>query len=119
MDDDIIYLDPWDTEPLHEVRNQRLFDYLAADMEEEGWQGRPLLVIETEHGYVAWTGSHRIAAAREAELKEVPCLIVPEEDLGPEYSARYGHVEDHERLKILREIGNEPAAELMWTEGRL
>ena len=78
-----------------------------------------MLVIETAGGYVAWTGSPRIAAARVAELQKLPCLIVPEAELGPEYSAKHGHVFDYDPLKILLEMGNEPAIKLMWFENKI
>lgn len=106
--------------PLHEVRSRKLFEELAADMRENGWQGRPLLVIEREDDFVAWTGSHRIAAAIEAGLSDVPCHVVDERELLPHgVDAEWGHVEDCERLKVIRKIGDEDALHIMWQEGRL
>src|SRR6266550_2327590 len=46
---------------------------LALDMRKHGWRGRPLLVIQRQEAYFAWTGSHRIAAAMKAGLEAVPC----------------------------------------------
>jgi len=50
---------------------------IAAAMRRDGWQGRPLLIEEDVEGRLhAWTGSHRISAAREAGLIEVPCRVI-------------------------------------------
>jgi len=90
-------------------------------MRKNGWQGRPLLVIERESKepwYVAWTGSHRIAAAIDAGLDEVPCYVLDESLLPEEVDAEWGHVQDYERLAILRKTGDETAIRLMDLEGR-
>jgi hypothetical protein len=106
--------------PLHEARNPRLVDDLVADMRENGWQGIPLLVIEREHDYLAWTGSHRIAAARKAEFLSIPCYVIQEQDLlSLGFDAEYGHVQDYERLAIIRKLGDETALNIMWQEGRI
>ena len=44
-------LDPHEIEVIH-ARNRPLRD-LIDSMQEDGWQGRPLLVIEAESGFVA------------------------------------------------------------------
>lgn len=62
--------------PFHEVRDQDKFEKLTADMEENGWKGRPLLVIGCGGEYRALTGSHRLPAARKAGLEEVPVACV-------------------------------------------
>ena len=121
MNHDCNWISPERIKPLHQVRNKRLLAELSADMEENGWQGRPLLVIERESKeprYVAWTGSHRIAAAIEAGLDEVPCYVLDENLLPEEVDAEWGHVQDYERLAILRKTGDEAAIHLMWQEGR-
>lgn len=115
----ILHLDPNAITPLHEARNRRHADSLAADMKENGWEGRPLLVIKRKSNYLAWTGSHRIAAAREAGLSSVPCYVLQQSKLARHgFDAEWGHVEDHERLKILTTIGDETAIHIMWQEGR-
>lgn len=60
----------------HEVRDLKKYQKLKADMEKNGWNGRPLLVVEYEGKYIALTGSHRLSAAKSAGLKEIPvaCL---------------------------------------------
>lgn len=105
--------------PLHEARSQRKLKELAANMKESGWRGRPLLVIERESEYLAWTGSHRIAAARKAGLPAVPCHVIQERKLIRHgFDAQWGHVDDADRLKAMRKIGDEVALHIMWQEGR-
>src|SRR5437868_2722841 len=117
MASDIDWIEPSRIKPLHDVRNQRILDELVASMLDQGWNGRPLLVIQRGANYFAWTGSHRIAAAKEAGLQAVPCYVLQENRLP--VTADYGHVEDYERLKILSEIGDETAIHIMWQEGRV
>lgn len=45
---------------------------LTASMRADGWQGAPLVVLP-DYG-IAYSGSHRLAAAEEAELEIVPCV---------------------------------------------
>ena len=56
-------------------------------MKVEGWSGRKILVEEVisrigpqEPRYYAWTGSHRIDAAKKTGLRAVPCLIIEAEE---------------------------------------
>jgi hypothetical protein len=112
-------IDPAEIKPLHEVRSRKLLNDLVADMRKNGWRGRPLLVIEREADYVAWTGSHRIAAAKKAGLVAVPCYVLHERQLlHHDCDAEWGHVEDWERLKIIQKVGDEAALSIMWQEGR-
>jgi ParB-like chromosome segregation protein Spo0J len=105
--------------PLHEPRSARHLRNLAKDMKENGWCGRPLLVIERETDFLAWTGSHRIAAAKRAGLTSVPCYVLQESELTSRgFDAEFGHVEDYERLAILKTIGDETAFHIMWQENR-
>jgi hypothetical protein len=105
--------------PLHAPRSDRHLQELANDMKENGWRGRPVLVIERAADYLAWTGSHRIAAAEIAGLTSIPCYVVPESKLiAHGYDAEWGHVEDYERLAILQKVGDEEAISLMWLENR-
>ena len=115
----ITSIDPEEIEPLHGVRNHTLLSNLAAAMKQSGWQGRPLLVIDREFGYLAWTGSHRIPAAIEAGLSLVPCYVIHEREfLKRHFHPTIGHVMDYERLQILKKIGDEVAIRIMWQEGR-
>lgn len=110
-------LSPHEIRPLHGVTNLRQRDELVEDMNESGWRGRPLIVIEGKTGYQAWTGSHRIAAAIEANLATVPCYVIPQE-LIDKYSDGLGLVADHDRLNLIRKTGDDTAIRLMWLENR-
>ena len=117
--DAISELDPEEIEALDEVTNPAHFDELVADMKENRWRrGLPLLVIECEKGYFAWTGSHPIAAAIEAGLSLVPCYVIHERELIRHggVNARRGHHSDCDRWEILKKVGDETALHLMWRE---
>ena len=77
----IEYVELESVTPLHKPRSDRHLQNLTAEMKENGRKGRPLLVIERDSDYLAWTGSHRIAAARLAGLTSIPCYILPESKL--------------------------------------
>ena len=113
------FIHPDKITPLHEVRNRSALNELVTDMKENGWQGRPLLVIRRKSEYLAWTGSHRIEAARKAGLTSVPCHVVLESKLIRHgFDASWGHVDDTDRLKAISKIGDEVALHIMWQEGR-
>lgn len=116
MASSIKQLDPGEITPLHEPTHS--IDSLADDMRENGWQGRPLLVVETPTAYLAWTGSHRIAAARASHLQAIPCRVIDEADLLAVADDPHWHCMDYERLAILRKTGDEAAIALMVDEAR-
>jgi hypothetical protein len=112
-------LDPQEIIPLHGSRGKQQVKALMGDMEENGRPGRPLLVIERDGTYFAWTGSHRLTAAVEEEFTGVPCYVIPESAIiRYEATADHGHFEDHERLAIMRMVGDQVAIDLMGQEGR-
>jgi hypothetical protein len=94
---------------------QAHLDGLVASMQDEGWTGRPLLVIESGSGvFFAWTGSHRIAAARIAGLDSIPCYVLDESQLQVfAHDAHCDAVTDGERLVVIRQTGDEHAIALM------
>jgi hypothetical protein len=55
--------------PLHEVRDSEKLATIAASMEQNGWQGHPVLVVDCGEYFQAITGSHRIAAAELAGVE--------------------------------------------------
>ena len=113
------HLSPHDVEPLYLPRSNRQLGELVASMTAEGWLGRALLVIEADSIFYAWTGSHRIAAAREAKLTEIPCYVVPEERIAQHgVTATRGHCDDSDRLAVIQKTGDDTAIFLMWSEGR-
>ncbi len=82
-----LQLDPTPIEPPHEVDDVSLLEQLVEDMTRDGWQCRPLLVEEINRvgpvpiPYQGWTGSHRIEAARQARLSQVPRLVITAEEV--------------------------------------
>jgi len=109
-------LPPWRIQPLHEVRDPVKFEQLVQAMRTQGWVGRPLIVARQGDGWQAWTGSHRLAAARESGLETVPVVVVPEEiivklqeDNHPSWDARYDIPLDPEGLaRDLENYGGSP-----------
>ena len=73
-------LDPEELRPANDVFDQAYQQELVLSMRRVGWEGRDLLVEQVLRfsfpEYYAWTGSHRIAAAREAGLETVPCRML-------------------------------------------
>src|SRR5437868_2969182 len=97
-----INLSPFEVEPLHGVRINDLYKKLINRMITEGWKGRPLLVVEHNKGYQAWTGSHRIAAAREVNVL-IPCYVLSEKPLlETGNDAVSGHILNWERSALIR-----------------
>jgi hypothetical protein len=63
---------------------------LANSMMQHGWTGRRLLVEQSEGGHFAWTGTHRIVAARLAALPAIPCTILTQEEADAAFKPVYG-----------------------------
>jgi hypothetical protein len=64
--------------PPHEVRDDEKLEAIRASMEDDGWKGRPLLVVPhpaADRTFLALTGSHRLAAAALAGREDVPCYV--------------------------------------------
>ena len=74
-------LDPYEIRPPNMPTDMDKFDKILNSMEEEGWQGRPLVVIDEGENYYGLTGSHRVEAAQQAGLDEVPVIKVPASQL--------------------------------------
>lgn len=70
---------PWDLTPYHEANRPEDLAAITASMEENGWQGLPLVVDDRglESGGQLLTGSHRHAAAC-ALGADVPLVSVEE-----------------------------------------
>jgi hypothetical protein len=70
-------LDPRVIVPLHEIRDFDKLHDLRCSMEAEGWQGRPLLIWQRWGcSYQALTGTHRLEAAIQAGLEEIPVFTI-------------------------------------------
>lgn len=90
-------LDPKLVQPLHEVRYEPKMMRLVKMMDENGWQGEPLLVIERAmNTYRGITGTHRLQAA-EIQGIMVPAVCLP---AGP-VADSLTHGKDKARLKII------------------
>ena len=101
-------------EPVHEVRDAAKLAGLVESMAVDGWSGRPLLVVDTGNGwYQAWTGSHRYAAAVEAGLAEIPCLVVDDADIDVDDEPH----DDDDRMAALIGAELDDAIALMAEEG--
>ena len=71
-------VDPQHIMPLHGIASSRAqhLRELIARMRKHGWQGRPLIVEEVSpYRYQAWTGTHRLAAARRIGMR-VPVVLI-------------------------------------------
>lgn len=117
-------------QPPHEVdaHSSHLQEILAS-LQEHGWTGRPLLVEELPDGnYRAWTGSHRIAAAKKLRLSTVPCLLINTAKMekagrkrctlgegAPWYGGDCSWWDDFS-YKLLRKVKDGPASRLMMLE---
>jgi hypothetical protein len=101
--------------PPHQVEDCAKMERIQADMDENGWQGRPLLVVEYGDGLAALTGSHRWAAARELDMR-IPVIEVDAEKFYGEGYTIEDMWDDDVRLSILEKIGDERAYALMLQE---
>jgi hypothetical protein len=116
------YLPAARIEPPHEVVDRAKYQALLSRFEETGkFKGRPVLVWEDASGSLfALTGSHRLAAAREADI-DVPVVYV-DEDIS-NYEAEDGSTitdvigtGDDRVADFLKQFGDERAARLMTLE---
>ncbi len=73
-------IDTREISPINDVTDRAKYEYLVEQFENEGYVGRPVVVVENGNdGYIALTGSHRILAASEANI-DVPCVVIPYSD---------------------------------------
>ena len=106
-------------EPPHNVRDNKKLLSLTESMKNTGWQGRPILTYDVGRGNEALTGSHRIKAAREANI-EVPIYEI--KNVGNYVDANgksihdVGFMELNEQVKWLNKFGDKNAAKLLKQE---
>lgn len=103
--------------PLHGVLDFAKLADLKASLRADGWQGRPILVIETADGLRGLTGSHRVEAAQQIGM-EIPVLMISADeaeaaDLDADYLCA---TDDDDRKYRLRRSGLTEAADLMDAE---
>lgn len=94
-------VDPYYIKPINDITNKNKYNALLYEFKNNGYNGRPILAIETSKGeYEALTGSHRILAAKKAGIK-IPVKVV-------EYKKGMQELldanDDDEREKILKDL---------------
>jgi len=129
-------LDPKELKRINPPFDDCLLDRIVRNMKREGWCGRPLLVEEAKRysltKYYAWTGSHRIEAAKRANLSAVPCCVITEAEAKAAFSKAgynwYGYScwrdavmgreggQDSDRLRALEKAGLHQAAQMVRDE---
>lgn len=101
------FLDPTYIRPINKVTNEEAFEGLVRRFtEEEGFapNTRPILVLNAGGDFHALTGSHRIHAARQAEV-EVPAVVVEwDSEFDDAFMALFEANDDWDKLKALREL---------------
>lgn len=114
-----IKIDKADWEPPHPPYYWDEVDQIATSIREDGWKGRPLLLVLSEQDYdtlnlskgMSFTGSHRTAALRrvvdpERALKEQRYLV-ERYDNDPDMLRLRQHVMESEYFKRLRKVMRE------------
>ena len=77
---------------------------LAKSFEDKGYVGRPVLLVENgNEGYIALTGSHRIEAAKQADVDLKAIVLENNEDTAQLIEAR----DDDERANIAKQLYEE------------
>jgi hypothetical protein len=113
--------DPNYVDPPHEVDLKSAKVVRMADaMRQIGWVGHPLLGVRIADSVQLLTGSHRLAAARIADIS-VPVYLVEAELLDAwiddgrvdTWEAELLRTDDDGRLAALREIGDDTAVAIM------
>lgn len=101
-----IHINPSSIVPPHQVNDWAKHDAIREALTENGWTGRPLLVIEAQDTFIGVTGSHRTEAAKDAEMDEVPCVVIDCEALNAEgYDSNYiSSVDDDTKYFLLRDV---------------
>ena len=109
-------------EPPHNVRDTKKLLSLTESMKNTGWQGRPILTYDVGRGEEALTGSHRIKAAREANI-EVPIYRIENAgdyvDKNGKSILDVGFMELDDQVKWLNKFGDKNAAKLLKQEPEL
>jgi ParB-like chromosome segregation protein Spo0J len=119
-------VDPRRINPLHRVRRKKThLPLLVALMRQHGWRGRPILVEQVKPGhYQAWTGTHRLAAAKRAPLRRVPVVLINLK----KWAKRWGPIQrlaidmvddDEDKYVALLKAGDKMAADIIRQEVEL
>lgn len=94
-------IDPYYIKPINDITDKNKYNALIYDFKNNGYNGRPILAVETSKGeYEALTGSHRILAANKAGI-EIPVKVMEYKN-GMEELLNAN--DDDEREKILKDL---------------
>lgn len=106
-------------EPPHSARDKVKLSALIDEMKSGGWQGRPVLAIQSDNGAAqAITGSHRIAAAKKSGV-EIPVQYVDRSKIDQWFknnnysSSDFFALDDFYKQQLFQDIGDSRAARLM------
>ena len=97
------WLDPENITPIHSVKDHEKVNQISNNMKRDGWLGNPIPIIATDRNY-AMTGTHRIAAAKEAGIRVKVYFVNTEKFTETLY------------LQYLRDSGEFTAAQLIEDE---
>ncbi len=119
-------VDPRNITPLHRIKKSRLHHLreLLRRLRKDGWQGRPILVeLIGRNRYQAWTGTHRLAAARRLHMR-VPVVLIDKRKWvrrwGPPEDLIIDEVDDDfDKYFALLKAGDKLAARIMHQEVEL
>lgn len=103
-------------EECHCVRDEEKFNSIVESMEENGWIGRPLVVVDLGGEYKALTGSHRLAAARKAGIGKIPVACVEFGTMFEDYGYTAYDLKDPDETYRLIEEYDAEAAELFYED---
>jgi DNA topoisomerase-1 len=99
---------------VNDIENIGLYRSLVKDFRQNGWKGRPVLVVDIGDGrFQALTGSHRVIVAQEVGI-EVPSMVIAGQ-MAKE-AAELLFVGDEEKVAGLRKLGLDSEADLMEQE---
>lgn len=105
--------------PPHGVRDTEKLLSLTKSMKDSGWQGRPILTYDVGRGEEALTGSHRIEAARQANI-DVPIYRIENAgdyvDKNGKSILDVGFMDIDDQVKWLDKFGDKDAAKLLKQE---
>lgn len=96
-----VEIDPYEISTINDITDRKKFDYLVSDFEKSGWEGRPVVIVENGNdGYKALTGSHRILAAKEANIMVKAVVVEYSSDIDDLVSAD----SDEERASVAKDL---------------
>lgn len=125
----IVHFNPRRIRVHHPVYRKAQVRVLTRSMRLHGWKGRSLVGEALQCGDLqAWTGSHRVPAARRARLTSIPVRLVDRAAIGKALGvdpttidgALLHHLPpnwyDDDRAAFLKKIGDELGASALATE---